>query len=256
MTQANYTQAQPEYYGTVLRSGSYGPDVALVQSWLNGVGGSCEPAAITVDGHYGPATEGRVKEFQQRNGLTADGKVGQNTWNVLYEAYAQYMGQGEIYPGIPTRSGNSGAVVKSMQQKLDDLEKVYAAIPKITADGKFGSATSEALRIFQRLFALSTDAVMGKQTFTALMAAWQAQQAGTPAPVPAPYGGTVLVKGDSGDSVRIFQSFLGDVTVDGKFGSATEEAVRIFQSGAGLTDDGKVGTNTWTAMRQNYNSNL
>ncbi len=256
MIQANCTQAQPEYYGIVLKNGSFGPDVAQVQSWLNGVQNCCAPARITVDGKFGPATEASVKGFQQTQGLTADGKVGTNTWGQLYASYAASMGQGEIYPGIATRSGNSGAVVESMQEKLNDLAGHYAAIPEIKSDGKFGSATSEALRIFQLLFALTSDAVMGKKTFSALMAAWEAQKTGSPAAVPAPYGGTVLVKGSSGDAVRILQSFVGGITVDGKFGSGTEQAVRVFQAVNGLTVDGKVGTKTWNALRQSYNAKL
>ena len=36
-----------------------------------------------VDGGFGPATEEKVKYFQEDNNLTQDGKVGQNTWNKM-----------------------------------------------------------------------------------------------------------------------------------------------------------------------------
>lgn len=40
-----------------------------------------------------------------------------------------------------------------------------------------------------------------------------------------------------------------EVTVDGVFGADTEEAVRLFQSQAGITADGVVGPVTMTALR-------
>lgn len=39
----------------------------------------------TVDGKIGPATKKSVTEFQQQNGLTADGKAGKKTWEKLRE---------------------------------------------------------------------------------------------------------------------------------------------------------------------------
>lgn len=76
--------AIPAYYSLIQR-GSSGPDVALVQTWLNGIRDSCTwHAALTVDGKFGANAEKAVREFQLRYGLKEDGKVGANTWNVLY----------------------------------------------------------------------------------------------------------------------------------------------------------------------------
>lgn len=62
-----------------------------------------------------------------------------------------------------------------------------------------------------------------------------------------------LRKGASGDEVRELQTMLAacgyDVgAVDGVFGSATEGAVRAFQTAKGLTVDGICGTATWAAL--------
>ncbi len=46
---------------------------------------------------------------------------------------------------------------------------------------------------------------------------------------------------------------LANVTVDGKFGSATAAAVRRFQSYFGLTSDGVVGRITWNKLYEVYN---
>ena len=68
--------AIPAYYSLIQR-GSSGPDVALVQTWLNGIRDSCTwHAALTVDGKFGANAEKAVREFQLRYGLKEDGKVG------------------------------------------------------------------------------------------------------------------------------------------------------------------------------------
>ena len=75
--------ATPTYY-SLLQNGSSGPDVALVQIWLNGIRDDCTCyAKLTADGKFGSNTENAVREFQTKNSLTVDGKVGQNTWAKL-----------------------------------------------------------------------------------------------------------------------------------------------------------------------------
>lgn len=63
-----------EYPGTPVKLGSQGVAVKLVQAMVG----------ATVDGDFGPATERRVKEYQTKNGLTADGVVGRITWGRMF----------------------------------------------------------------------------------------------------------------------------------------------------------------------------
>lgn len=92
--------AIPAYY-SLIRRGSSGPDVALVQTWLNGIRDSCTwYTALTVDGKFGANAEKAVREFQLRYDLKEDGKVGANTWNVLYARYTAKHGLTVPYPGI------------------------------------------------------------------------------------------------------------------------------------------------------------
>jgi len=93
--------------------------------------------------------------------------------------------------------------------------------------------------------------------------------ASTPSPTPtqstAPvwltdcthYSGSELTRrGDTGERVLQVQCMLskrgydlGKRGVDGKFGKATKMAVRQFQTDRGLAVDGKVGPDTWAALR-------
>jgi len=62
-----------------------------------------------------------------------------------------------------------------------------------------------------------------------------------------------LRRGSTGPDVELLQQALnncgfGPMTVDGKFGSGTQAAVKAFQSANGLTADGICGPLTWAAL--------
>ena len=148
--------AIPAYYSLIQR-GSSGPDVALVQTWLNGIRDSCSwHAALTVDGTFGANAEKAVREFQLRYDLKEDGKVGANTWNVLYARYTAKHGLTVPYPGIVLRSGSVGGCVRLVQQKLN------ADGERLTTDGKFGASTVAAVKRYQTRHSLTSDGSVGK----------------------------------------------------------------------------------------------
>ncbi|MFG2193402.1 protein kinase [Streptomyces sp. NPDC048639] len=73
---------------------------------------------------------------------------------------------------------------------------------------------------------------------------------------PPSTGNRLTQKGDKGRSVVSLQCILqargydiGSGGVDGVFGKGTEAAVKQFQQSRALEADGKVGDNTWTALR-------
>ena len=154
--------AIPAYYSLIQR-GSSGPDVALVQTWLNGLRDACTwHDILKVDGHFGTACEKAVTEFQLRNKLTADGKVGANTWNAIYAKYTAAHGLHVPYPGIVLRSGASGGTVRLVQQKLNSLGE------RLNADGRYGAATAAAVQRFQRRNGLTADGSVGQATWEKL----------------------------------------------------------------------------------------
>ena len=156
--------AKPAYYA-LSKNGSRGPDVALIQTWLNGIRTKYPSIrSLTVDGRYGGNTEAAVREFQRIAELKADGKVGVNTWNALYAYHSYIVNPGERFPGISIRSGHKGAAVKSMQQQL--AAKGYGT----TADGIHGSRTTAAVKAFQKANGLTQDGIVGTRTWAKLYA--------------------------------------------------------------------------------------
>lgn len=60
----------------LLKIGSKGEDVKKLQERLK----------LVADGSFGPGTEKAVKEWQSKNGLAADGIIGDASWSKLFEA--------------------------------------------------------------------------------------------------------------------------------------------------------------------------
>ena len=58
------------------------------------------------------------------------------------------------WPGSTLTIGSSGQKVQQMQEQLNRIARNYPLIPTITADGVFGPATAESVRVFQQVFDL------------------------------------------------------------------------------------------------------
>lgn len=70
----------------VLREGSTGHVVRRLQTVLNDGAGEWGEGAGAVDGHFGPATRRGVLALQRWGGVTADGVVGEQTWDLSLHA--------------------------------------------------------------------------------------------------------------------------------------------------------------------------
>ena len=133
----------------LLKRGANNNFVFLLQFILNRNFG----ARISVDGIFGAGTESAVRSFQQANGLSVDGIVGQNTWRTLLSL-----------PPYPTlRQGSRGAYVTFMQRLLESN-----LVPVGNIDGIFGERTRAAVQTFQQQKGLAADGIVGNATWNAL----------------------------------------------------------------------------------------
>lgn len=64
-----------------LEYGSEGLEVQKMQGYLNTLMPNTAP--LVVDGKYGTKTEAKVIQYQMKNGLVADGKIGNDTWDLI-----------------------------------------------------------------------------------------------------------------------------------------------------------------------------
>ncbi|OOO00088.1 MAG: peptidoglycan-binding protein [Epulopiscium sp. Nele67-Bin004] len=74
-------------------------------------------------------------------------------------------GNPESYPGSALREGSTGAAVRTIQEQLNRISNNYPLIPKVASDGVFGPTTTEAVKVFQRVFHLTPDGVVGRDTW-------------------------------------------------------------------------------------------
>ena len=257
--------ADPTFPGTVLRPGSSGSEVARMQTYLNGLRDVAYPTLIrlVVDGRYGSGTASTVMQYQVMNGLSMDGLIGRNTWDSIVGEYNTLIGgSADTYPGIPLRPGSRSEDVRHMQQRLNEIARIYTAVNSQTVDGAYGDNMTNAVRRFQAQFGLPSDGILGENTWNKIVSVYEAITAGRPTAVVTPYPGSPLRVGSTGDSVRFVQSYLNGIqgtphlNVDGNFGQATSRSVAAFQALSGLTPDGIVGASTWPALISAFNAAL
>lgn len=237
---------------------SSGSRVRVLQQALKDLGFTISK----VDGVFGQSTFEAVMAFQKATGLTVDGKAGKNTL-VKLESYFDSNGnvtQPMITPkptadldniayGIPTRTLREGMGGQDVLYTQDRL----AALGYLTgiSDGQYGAATKAAVLAFQKKNGLSADGVLGTNTRKRLFSegAIGAKETSQPDGV----GERKLTLGMKGDDVKSVQTkliALGYLTgkADGVYGTATESAIRRFQTRNGLTSDGICGEDTVKAL--------
>jgi putative chitinase len=119
----------------LLKKGSTGEDVKKLQRFLG----------LSDDGSFGPGTEKAVKEWQEKHGLSADGIVGNATW--------ERMGLGTVHvtESAPVQEVPSAPVQNSTGLNIEKLkghipDSVIAQIPEVAS--KFGITTNLRLAHF------------------------------------------------------------------------------------------------------------
>lgn len=156
-----------------IRRGDTGPAVAEIRAVLTAISllpavGSATtgtptagtPTAGTELDEFDEATEQAVRAFQQSRGLTADGRVTEETWRAL-DAARWRLGARTLYQAIPEPL--VGEDVRTLQERL--LEMGYDVG---RAEGSYGPATARAVAQFQREVGLQPDGTCGPRTLHAL----------------------------------------------------------------------------------------
>ena len=257
----NTSTATPQTNATSLKVGSTGAEVRKMQNRLKELG----YLKGSADGDFGAATEAAVKSFQAQNGLAVDGKAGTATLNKLYSANAKKAPANVTNTSTPTatpftsfKHGDTGAEIKRMQTRLKELGYLNGK-----ADGDFGDATEAAVRYFQQRNILTVDGKAGQKTLDKLYSSSAKAAKATPTPTAKPTKTPkvtatpkaddldyYLENGASGTKVRTLQNRLIELgwlsgQADGKYGNATEYAVKAFQKRySSLWDDGVAGPDT------------
>lgn len=141
------------------------------------------------DGVFGRNTENAVRKFQSKNHLNSDGLAGKKTQEILFAKASSSSSSssaksasssssasssassassgvnGSLFGGdyATIRIGAKGARVTSLQKALSAVGAYSGSI-----DGKFGSGTQEAVKLFQKSEKLTSDGLAGKKTLQAL----------------------------------------------------------------------------------------
>jgi peptidoglycan hydrolase-like protein with peptidoglycan-binding domain len=128
----------------VVSQGASGERVWAIQYLLKARG-----YRVTLDGKFGAATKTDLRTFQRVRGLPADGVAGSATWRRLV---------------ITVSMGSKGPAVWALQHNLR-----YGYGYKIAVNGVFGTATRNAVMLFQRRFGLVRDGVVGMSTWQVII---------------------------------------------------------------------------------------
>lgn len=213
---------EAKYYAA--QKGDEGDDIARIQSRLYDLGYLASEDQLT--GSFGDATESAVLKLQEVNNLNQDGKVGQQTLNLLYsdEIKANFLALGE-----------KSDVVLAAQERLKTLGYLIS-----DPDGAYGQETVDAVKQFQARNDQVVDGYLGPGTRVALNS-----------PDAKPMG---LRLGDENNSVSKVQEllskygYLHSANITGYYGEVTEKAVKSFQTQNGLVTDGTVGAMTMAKL--------
>ena len=161
-TEKEEAKEEPKDDGS-LKKGSKGDAVKKVQQRLKELGyysSSC-------DGDYGDRTVTAVKEFQKKNGLTADGVCGESTLKKLNSDNA-VTAKGnttvELNTSQTLKQGDKGPQVKALQNELKKLGYYTNSL-----DSDYGYRTFAAVSEFQRANKLTVNGIANAATLRKLV---------------------------------------------------------------------------------------
>lgn len=245
------------WQGIVLREGDRGIETQLMQYWLSSIAQFYpEIPSVSIDGRFGAGTENAVLAFQRRFNLTADGLVGQTTWERIYVVYTSIADElppvDNIppYPGFTLQLGSIGDEVAALQNALMTVSAQYTDIPIVNADGIFGNRTRDAILTFQRIFGLNIDGVVGPETWALIFETAADIRSGGSSNADT---AEVDVVQNQLNMVAQYYPDIPDIPVTRVYDDATQNALRSFQQMMGMPVNGDMDAWTLDILNQTYN---
>lgn len=254
-----------------VRNGSSGANALMVQTRLKELG----YYNGKLDGKFGSGSVKSLKDFQTCNGLTADGKAGEATYDILFSYKAVSYKEAHATPTptpkatktpkpgaettiaapaedtyaaaldkdncVTVKKGSKGTAVTAVKQQLTTLG-YYTADNSATCS----DADTAAIKAFQKTNGIKADGVAGYATQSVLFSGAALSATGEKTE-----GGSysTLRKGMSGAEVTRLQERLialgyMEGPADGNYGTKTAEAVYTFQKTNNLSRDSIAGPGT------------
>ncbi len=170
------SQTQPEHQTQTEQAAKVNPVVRLQ-----------ERLHLSVDGDFGPQTEGAVRRLQARAGITVDGVVGPETWRAIgvssqetieppASALPHPQAAAPAHTPAPAAdqdaNGNGGQAASQPTQSPtpqggNPVEILQRAL-HVQVDGEFGPETEAAVKHLQASRGLEVDGVVGPATWSAV----------------------------------------------------------------------------------------
>ena len=224
------------YYRTLpLRYNATSAAVRVLQARLTELGYFSGNLSNT----YGQSTRKAVAEFQTANSLRSNGVADAATREAMLSGTAVTLAE---YNKIrPLASGATGDSVTLVQQQLKELGYYTANLT-----GRFDTATKLAVKTFQQANGLTANMKADAATRKLL-------NSGTAVDAATYDSYRPLRMGESGSAVKSLQTRLNALgyffgAMDGRYGTTTRDAVRVFQAANNLKVSGAADTDTRKAM--------
>jgi len=157
LTRPYLPQGAVVFGSRMLSKGSSGYDVWVLQNRLATTARVfAETLGKPASGYFDENTERAVKMFQRDVHLEADGIVGPQTFNKIYE----YAGMGARYLRRGRWDRNQGYDVYWLQRSLHELGFYNGKL-----DGIFGPVTQKAVMALQKASGITADGIVGANTY-------------------------------------------------------------------------------------------
>ena len=224
--------------GETLKYGSTGESVKALQRKLKELG----YFSGSIGGNYLAQTEAAVKAFQSAHGLTADGVATPELQRMILSTNAT---QTPTATPAPETSGTAATVRlgnASSRLNVRASASMSSAIRGTLKNGQSVTVTGTSGAWSQ----ITAGTISGYVMTSYLQGAKADSPETTPAPTTEPTAapdGETLKYGSTGESVKALQRALQKLgyftgSIGGNYLNQTEEAVRAYQLGNGLTADG------------------